>query len=236
MKKRSKRYQQIAQMVDPLKAYSLQDAADLVKKTATAKFPETVELAIKLNVDPKQADQQVRGTVALPFGTGKTVRVLVFATGEKIKEAEEAGAILAGGNDLVEKVKGGFVDFDIAISTPDMMREVGKLGKILGPRGLMPNPKAGTVTMEVAKAVKDFQAGKIEYRTDKNGLVTVPIGKTSFEVPNIYGNLKSVLEALLRARPASVKGIYIKSASISATMGPGITLDSAKLQTVSSLS
>jgi large subunit ribosomal protein L1 len=236
MKKRSKRYQQIAQMIDPLKVYSLQEAAELVKKTATAKFPETVELAVKLNVDPKQADQQVRGTVALPFGTGKTVRVLVFATGEKIKEAEEAGAIIAGGNDLVEKVKGGFVDFDIAISTPDMMREVGKLGKILGPRGLMPNPKAGTVTMEVAKAVKDFQAGKIEYRTDKNGLVTVPIGKTSFEVPNIYGNLKAVLEALLRARPASVKGVYVKSASISATMGPGITLDSAKLQTVSSLS
>ncbi len=236
MKKRSKRYQQIAQLVSPEKVYTLQEAAELVKQTATAKFPETVELAVKLNVDPKQADQQVRGTVALPFGTGKTVRVLVFASGEKIKEAEEAGAIIAGGNDLIEKVKGGFADFDVAVSTPDMMREVGKLGKILGPRGLMPNPKAGTVTLDVAKAVKEFQAGKIEYRTDKNGLVTVPIGKTNFDVPSIYGNLRSVVEALLRARPASVKGLYVKSASLSATMGPGITLDASKIQSLSSLS
>jgi len=235
MKKHSKRYQQIAKLVDSTKVYSVAEAAELAKKTATAKFNETVELAIKLNVDPKQADQQVRGTVTLPFGTGKTVRVAVFARGEKIKEAETAGAVAVGAEDLVEKVQGGFMDFDVVIATPDMMREVGKLGKVLGPRGLMPNPKTGTVTMDLAKAVQEFQAGKIEYRTDKNGLVTIPIAKTGFDVPSIHGNLKAVLEAIIRARPAAVKGNYVKTASVSTTMGPGIKLDASKLQTVSAI-
>lgn len=235
MKKHSKRYLAVAKLVDPAKTYSVAEAAELLKKTATAKFPETVELAVKLGVDAKQADQQVRATVTLPFGTGKTVRVLVFASGEKIKEAEEAGAVKAGGLDLVAEVQAGFLDFDIAISTPDMMREVGKLGKVLGPRGLMPNPKAGTVTMNIAQAVKDFQGGKIEFRTDKNGTITVPVGKTSFEVANIYGNLKAVLEAIIRAKPAACKGTYLKAATVATTMGPGISLDSSKLQSVAAL-
>lgn len=231
MAKRSRRYQAIAKLVDPSKANTVEEAAGLLKKTATAKFPETVELAIKLGIDPKQADQQVRGTVSLPHGTGKKVRVLVFATGEKIKEAEDAGAVIAGAQDLVEKVNGGFADFDVAISTPDMMRDVGKLGKVLGPKGLMPNPKAGTVSFDIAKAVKDFQAGKIEYRTDKNGLITVPVGKTSFEEKAIAENLHTVIEAIFRAKPATAKGQYIKTASVSATMGPGVKLDITKLHT-----
>jgi large subunit ribosomal protein L1 len=232
MSKRSRRYQTIVKLVDPTKVHSIEEAAALVKKTATAKFPETVELAIKLGIDPKQADQQVRGTVSLPNGTGKTVRVLVFATGEKIKEAQDAGATIVGAQDLVEKVNGGFTDFDVAISTPDMMREVGKLGKVLGPRGLMPNPKGGTVTFELAKAIKDFQGGKIEYRTDKNGLITVPVGKTTFEVKGIAQNLHTVIEAILRAKPPTAKGQYVKTASVSATMGPGIKLDLMKLHAI----
>ncbi len=229
MAKRSRRYQTIAKLVDPTKTHTVEEAAGLLKKTATAKFTETVELAIKLGIDPKQADQQVRGTVSLPHGTGKKVRVLVFATGEKIKEAEEAGAVIAGAQDLVEKVNGGFADFDVAIATPDMMRDVGKLGKVLGPKGLMPNPKAGTVSFDIAKAVKDFQAGKIEYRTDKNGLITVPVGKTSFEEKAIAENLHTVIEAIFRAKPATAKGQYVKTASVSATMGPGVKLDITKL-------
>jgi len=235
MAKRSKRYQAIAKLVDVNKVYTLSESADLIKKTATAKFPETVELAIKLGIDAKQADQQVRGTTTLPFGTGKVVRVLVFARGEKQKEAQDAGADIVGAEDLIEKVTGGFTDFDIVISTPDMMRDVGKLGKVLGPKGLMPNPKAGTVTAELAKAVKDFKAGKIEYRTDKNGLVTVPVGKTNFEVAAIYGNLKAIMEAIIRARPSACKGTYIKAVTVSCTMGPGIKLDPSKFQSVATL-
>ncbi|MCX7920099.1 MAG: 50S ribosomal protein L1 [bacterium] len=227
--KRSKRYQAIAKLVDRNKLYQLEEVPALVKKIATAKFDETIELALKLGIDAKQADQMVRGTVSLPAGTGKSVRVLVFAKGEKLKEAEASGADYAGAEDLVDKVSKGWTDFDVAIATPDIMRDVGKLGKVLGPKGLMPNPKTGTVTFEVAKAIKEFKAGKIEYRTDKAGMITVPIGKTSFPESGILENLKAVFDAILKAKPAAAKGTYLKSATVSTTMGPGIKIDVAKI-------
>jgi large subunit ribosomal protein L1 len=226
---RSKRYQAIEKLFDRTKLYPLEDIPALLKKMATAKFNETIELAIKLGVDAKQADQQVRGTVSLPAGTGKLVRVLVFAKGEKIKEAEAGGADFVGAEDMVDKVSKGWTEFDVAIATPDMMRDVGKLGKILGPKGLMPNPKTGTVTFDLTKTIKEFKAGKIEYRTDKAGMITVPVGKTTFSESGILENLTVVFEAILRAKPAAAKGQYLKSATLSTTMGPGIKIDVVKV-------
>lgn len=204
--------------------YSISDAVRLVKETASAKFDETVELSVRLGVDPKRSDQQVRGAVVLPFGTGKVPKVLVFAKGEKAKEAEEAGADFVGAEDLAEKIQGGWTDFDVAIATPDVMSVVGKLGRILGPKGLMPNPKTGTVTFEIAKAVKDAKAGKVEYRVDRTGIVHVPIGKVSFEPEKLEANLTTLMDAIVRAKPAAAKGQYIKSIAISSTMGPGVKL------------
>jgi large subunit ribosomal protein L1 len=223
--KRGKRYKMAAENVDRDKSYTVEEAVELVKKGATAKFDETVELAFKLGVDPRQADQMVRGTVALPHGTGKSVKVLVFAKGEKVREAEEAGADTAGGEDLVEKVQSGWMDFDVAVATPDMMGVVGKLGRVLGPKGLMPSPKSGTVTFDVAPAMKQIKAGKIEYRVDKNANIHVPVGKVSFSSDQIAENALSVIESIMRAKPASAKGTYLRSVSMSSTMGPGLRLD-----------
>ena len=225
-----KRYRKLIEGFDPVKKYTLQEGVELVKKSATAKFDETVELIVNLGVDPKKPDQQVRGTVSLPNGTGKTVRVLVFAEGEPASEAEEAGADFVGSEDLVKKIMEGFTDFDVAIATPDMMRHVGRLGKVLGPRGLMPNPKTGTVTQEIKRAVNEFKAGKIEYRTDKVGGIHVPVGKASFSAPKLLENIQSILAALWRAKPTSAKGTYLKSVFLCATMGPGIALDPADLR------
>lgn len=224
MAKRGKKYQQALQLIDRTKQYDLAEAVALVKKAAPAKFDETVELAVKLGVDPKKADQQVRGAVVLPHGTGKTVRVLVFAKGEKAKEAEAAGADYVGDEELIEKVSQGWFDFDMVVATPDMMGQVGKLGRILGPRGLMPNPKTGTVTFEVAKAVQEIKAGKIEYRVDKAGIVHVPVGKVSFEEEKLAENIKTVIEALIKAKPPAAKGTYLRGVAVSSTMGPGIRL------------
>ncbi len=207
-------------------------AIELVKANATAKFDETIDMAVRLGVDPKHADQMVRGTVVLPHGTGKKVRVLVFAKGEKEKEAQEAGADYVGAEDLVERIQGGWLDFDRAIATPDIMGQVGRLGKVLGPRGLMPNPKTGTVTFEVGKAVREFKGGKIEFRVEKAGIIHVPFGKASFTPQQLTENALAVLEALLRAKPASSKGRYVKNVSISSTMGPGIRVDATAVQTL----
>lgn len=205
--------------------YSLREAVDLVKQTAYAKFDETVDLALRLGVDPKRSDQMVRGTTLLPHGTGKKLRVVVFAKGEKEQEAKAAGADYVGSDDLIEKIKGGWMEFDQAIATPDLMASVGKLGKILGPRGLMPNPKAGTVTFEVGKALAEIRKGRVEYKVEKAGIVHVSVGKVSFENTRLYENAMAVLESVMRAKPASAKGKYLKSATISSTMGPGIRLD-----------
>jgi large subunit ribosomal protein L1 len=227
----SKRMSAANGLVDTTKQYELRDAVELVKKAATAKFDETVELALKLGVDPRNADQMVRGTVSLPHGTGKKVRVLVFAKGEKEGEAKEAGADFVGAEDMVEKVRGGFLDFDATVATPDMMGSVGKLGRILGPRGLMPSPKAGTVTFDVTKAVKEIKAGKIEFKVDKNANIHVPVAKVSFSEEQIYENAAAVLEALVRAKPAAAKGQFLRSATLSSTMGPGVRLDCNLLST-----
>ncbi|WP_258358920.1 50S ribosomal protein L1 [Moorella sulfitireducens (nom. illeg.)] len=225
MPKHGKRYREIGKLVERHQLYEPDEAIALVKKTASAKFDETVEVAVKLGVDPRHADQQVRGTVVLPNGTGKTRRVLVFAKGEKAREAEEAGADFVGAEDLVEKIQGGWLDFDVAIATPDMMGTVGKLGRILGPRGLMPNPKAGTVTMDVTRAVKEVKAGKIEFRVDKTAIVHAPIGKASFAEDKLKENFQALIEALVRAKPAAARGQYLKSISLSTTMGPGIKVN-----------
>lgn len=224
-KRVSKRMTAALAEVDTTKQYELREAVTLVKKAATAKFDETVELALKLGVDPRQADQMVRGTSTLPHGTGKDVRVLVFAKGEKVGEANEAGADHVGAEEMIEKVKQGWLDFDATIATPDMMSSVGKLGKILGPRGLMPSPKSGTVTFEVGKAVMEIKAGKIEFRVDKNANIHVPVAKVSFDEEKIYENAVAVLEAIARARPSAAKGQYFRSATLSSTMGPGVRLD-----------
>ena len=208
----------------------LADAVALVKSNATAKFDETLDLAVRLGVDPKHADQMVRGTVVLPHGTGKKVRVLVFAKGEKEKEAQDAGADLVGAEDLVEKIQGGWLEFDRAIATPDVMGLVGRLGKVLGPRGLMPNPKTGTVTFEVGKAVREFKGGKIEFRVEKAGIIHVPFGKASFTPEQLTENAVAVLEALLRAKPAASKGRYVKGVTVSSTMGPGVRVDANAVQ------
>jgi len=230
MPKHGKKYVEASKLVDSTALYEVEDALALVKKTATAKFDETVEVAFKLGVDPRHADQQIRGAVVLPHGTGKSQTVLVFAKGEKAKEAEEAGAEFVGAEELVAKIQGGWFDFDVAIATPDMMGVVGKIGRLLGPKGLMPNPKTGTVTMDVAKAVNEVKAGKIEYRVDKTGIIHAPIGKASFEQNQLAENFKTLADILIKAKPAAQKGVYMKSVTVSSTMGPGIKINPLKLQ------
>lgn len=225
-----KKLENVKEKVDLLKEYSIEDAVELLKSNAFAKFDETVDLAINLGIDPRKSDQMVRGTVVLPYGTGKTVRVLVFAKGEKEKEARDAGADFVGAEDLVEKIQKGWLDFDKAVATPDVMGMVGKLGKILGPRGLMPNPKLGTVTFDIAKAVQEIKAGKVEYKAEKGGILHIPVGKISFEKNKIIENTIAVLKAVVRAKPASSKGKYLKKLTVSTTQGIGIKIDLTKLK------
>jgi large subunit ribosomal protein L1 len=225
----SKKYQAFREKVDRRKRYPLVEAVKLLKENKYSKFDESVEVAVRLGVDPKHADQMVRGTVALPHGTGKTVRVAVFAQGDKAQEARDAGADFVGAEDLAEKVKGGWTDFDVAVATPDMMRVLGQLGKILGPRGLMPNPKTGTVTMDVARTVKELRGGRIEFRIDKQANVAVSVGKISFGEEQIVENVTTFVDAIMRAKPATAKGSYLLSASICTTMSPGIKLDQSEL-------
>ncbi|HUZ76595.1 MAG TPA: 50S ribosomal protein L1 [Chloroflexota bacterium] len=220
-----KRYEEAVKLVDGDKAYAPAEAVDLARKTSTVKFDSTVELHLRLGVDPRHADQMVRGTADLPAGTGKNVRVLVFAQGDKAREAEEAGAEYVGADDLAKRIEGGWLDFDVAIATPDMMSSVGKLGRILGRRGLMPNPKSGTVTTDVTRAIKELKAGRIEFRVDKTALIHAPIGKASFEPDGLLNNLGSFVDAVVKAKPSGAKGSYIKSITMSTTMGPGIKLD-----------
>ncbi|QRG67900.1 50S ribosomal protein L1 [Brevibacillus choshinensis] len=222
MAKKGKKYQEAVKLVDKNKVYEVAEGIELVKKAATAKFDETVEAAFRLGVDPKRADQQIRGAVVLPHGTGKVQRVLVFAKGEKAKDAEAAGADYVGDADMIAKIQGGWFDFDVVVATPDMMGEVGKLGRVLGPKGLMPNPKTGTVTFDVTKAVNEIKAGKIEYRVDKAGNIHAPIGKASFDAEKLVDNLAALTEALNRAKPAAAKGVYMKNVTLSSTMGPGV--------------
>ena len=225
MPARGKKYVDAAKRYDRDRLHTPVEAVDLVKQLAPAKFDETVELAVRLGVDPRKADQIVRGTVALPAGTGKTVRVAVFAAGDAALEAREAGADIVGADDLVTQVQGGMLDFDLAIATPDLMGQVGKLGRVLGPRGLMPNPKTGTVTTDVGKAVTEFKGGRVEYRTDKFGNVHVPVGKVSFERAKLLDNVRAVVDELVRAKPAAAKGRYIRSVTLASTMGPGVRID-----------
>ena len=220
-----KRLTNLAKDADLSKLYPLAEGAALVKKCATAKFDETVELHVRLGVDPKQADQLVRGTVGLPHGLGKSKKVAVVTRGEKQKDATAAGADLVGGDDLIEQITKGMLDFEVLVATPDMMKDLSKLGKILGPKGLMPNPKSGTVTMDVGKTVKELKAGRVEYKVDDYGIIHVPIGKASFETEKLVGNAKTVLEALIKARPAAAKGAYMRSVTLSSSMGPGVSLD-----------
>ena len=224
MAKHGKKYQDAAKLLEAGKLYSVAEAMELVKKTATAKFDETIELHVRLGVDPKYADQQVRGAMVLPHGTGKAKKVLVFAKGEKVKEAEDAGADYVGSDEIVTKIQGGWFDFDVAVATPDMMGTVGRLGKVLGPRGLMPNPKLGTVTMDLVKAINEIKAGKVEYRTDKAGNVHVPIGKASFDVEKLQANYQALVDTLVRVRPAAAKGQYIRAITVSSTMSPGVPI------------
>ena len=223
--KDSKRYVDAVRRFDRDRQHGPGEAVDLVKSLSSARFDETVEVAVRLGVDPRKADQIVRGTVGLPAGTGKAVRVAVFATGEAAAEARDAGADVVGADDLVARVQGGFLDFDVAIATPDLMGQVGKLGRVLGPRGLMPNPKTGTVTMDVGRAVREFKGGRVEYRTDRYGNIHVPIGKVSFDRRALLQNLQAVIEELQRAKPAAAKGRYMRSVALSSTMGPGIRVD-----------
>jgi len=231
-RKASKRQRKNYESVEAGKKYPLSEAVPLLKKAAPAKFNETVELHVRLGVDVKKADQQVRGTVLLPHGTGKTLRVAVLSKGEKLKEAEASGADIVGSTELVEKIAGGFLDFDVLVATPDIMREAGKLGKVLGPKGLMPNPKAGTVTQDVAKAVKEIKAGKVEYRVDDQAICHLGIGKLQFEEAQILENAQTVLRTLVSVKPSASKGIYLISATLSSTMGPGIPLDTAEFMKV----
>ena len=224
MARHGKNFKQAVEKVES-HPYSLSAAVGLAKESAFAKFDETIEMAVRLGVDPKHADQMVRGTVALPHGTGKSVRVLVFAGGEKVKEAEDAGADHVGGEEMAKKVKDGWLDFDAVVATPDMMKIVGGLGRVLGPRGLMPNPKTGTVTFDVGQAVEQIKAGKIEFRVDKAGIVHAPFGKASFTAEQLQENAEALIGAVLKARPASAKGKYVKSVTVSSTMGPGIRVD-----------
>lgn len=229
MARRGKRYEDAAKLVDRTRLYDPEEAVRLVKAVARAKFDETVEAALRLAVDPKHADQVVRGTVVLPHGTGRAVRVLVFAKGDKAKEAEAAGADYVGAEDLIQRIQQeGWTEFDVAVATPDLMGQVGRLGRILGPRGLMPNPKAGTVTFDVGRAVREIKAGKIEFRVDKAGIVHAPIGKASFPEQALLENFAALLDAVVRARPAAVKGQYIRSIALSPTMGPSVRVDPAR--------
>lgn len=223
--RRGKSYQDAAKQYDRNQLFEPAEALKLVKEIAKAKFDETVEVHIKLGVDPRHADQQVRGTVSLPHGTGKTRKVLVFAKGDKAKEGELAGADYVGAEDLAEKIQGGWFDFDVAVATPDMMAVVGKLGKILGPRGLMPNPKSGTVTFDVERTIKELKAGRIEYRVDKNAIIHAPIGRISFDIERLQENLNVFAEALIKARPAAAKGQYMRSVTVCSTMGPGVKIN-----------
>lgn len=232
MNRRGKKYEEAKKKVDRNKRYDLDGGIQILKETARAKFDESVDMAIRLGVNPKHSDQMVRGTVALPHGVGKAVRVLVFAKGEKEKEARDAGADFVGADDLLEKITGGWTDFDKAIATPDMMGTVGKLGKILGPRGLMPNPKVGTVTFDVGRAVKELKAGRVEFKVEKTGIVHTTVGKASFAPQQLKENVLALMEVIIRAKPASSKGTYLKSVAISTTMGPGIKLDPNDLRVV----
>ena len=228
--KRGKKYTEAAKLVDRATQYDVAEAISLVKKTAVAKFDETVEAHIRLGVDGRHADQQVRGAVVLPHGTGKTVRVLVFAKGDKVAEAEAAGADFVGGEELIPRIQNeGWFDFDVVVATPDMMGVVGRLGRVLGPKGLMPNPKAGTVTMDVAKAISEIKAGKIEYRLDKANIIHCPVGKASFTEEQLTENFNTLMDAIIKAKPASAKGTYMKSVTVTSTMGPGIKVNTLKI-------
>ncbi len=224
MKKPGKKYEEAAKLVDK-PAYTLTEAMPLVKKASFAKFDETVEIAMRLGVDPKHADQMVRGTVVLPHGLGKSKRVAVIASGEKVREARDAGADEVGGDDLVAKIQGGYMDFEAVIATPDMMRSVGKLGKLLGPRGLMPNPKTGTVTLDVERAVREVKAGKVEFRVDKTGIIHCPVGKVSFDAVKLAENAQALLSSVIKAKPATAKGTYMRSVVVSSSMGPAVPIN-----------
>ncbi|MDO4767910.1 MAG: 50S ribosomal protein L1 [Pseudomonadota bacterium] len=230
MPKHGKKFRKVTEAIDSLKTYDVAEAMDLVLKSSFAKFDETVDVAVNLGVNPKYSDQMVRGAVSLPHGLGKTVRVVAFCKGENEEKARSAGAVEAGGDDLVERIKGGWLEFDKAVATPDMMGHVGKVGKILGPRGLMPNAKTGTVTVELEKAIQELLAGKVEFRVDKAGVVHAPIGKVSFGVEKLLGNLRSIVDALIRLKPSTAKGTYMKAMSLSSTMGPGVRVDTASLK------
>ena len=225
MKKRGKKYTEASKKIDKLNRYPAKEALELVKETSITSFDATVEIAFRLNIDPRKAEQNLRGAIVLPHGTGKTQTVVVIARGDKAKEATEAGADYVGDTDLLQKIQGGWFDFDVMVATPDMMAELGKLGRLLGPKGLMPNPKTGTVTMDVANAVNEIKAGKIEYRTDKVGNIQAPIGKVSFDTKQLYENAKVVYQTLARLKPSTVKGVYMRNITVSSTMGPGIRLD-----------
>jgi large subunit ribosomal protein L1 len=225
MAKKGKKYIEASKLVDSTKAYPIGEAIELAKKTNFTKFDATVEVAFRLGVDPKKADQQIRGAVVLPNGTGKTQRVLVFAKGEKAKEAEAAGADFVGDADYINKIQQGWFDFDVIVATPDMMGEVGKLGRVLGPKGLMPNPKTGTVTFDVEKAINEIKAGKVEYRVDKAGNIHVPIGKVSFENEKLVENFNTIFDTMMKVKPAAAKGTYMKNVSVTSTMGPGVKVD-----------
>jgi large subunit ribosomal protein L1 len=231
MRKHGKKYTAARTQVAE-RAYSIEDAVPLVQKVKFARFDETVELTLRLGVDPKHADQMVRGTVVLPHGLGKTKRVLAIAGGEKQKEAEQAGADIIGGEELVERIMGGWTDFDAVVATPDMMRAVGRLGKVLGPRGLMPNPKTGTVTTDMAKAIREIKAGKVEFRVDKTGIIHAPLGKTSFASDSLVANAHALVESIVKAKPSAAKGKYLKSVTISSTMGPGVKIDTTNIDVV----
>jgi len=230
--RRGKRYQDAADKFDRDTLYDPEEAINLVKEMASTKFDETIDVAARLGVDPRHADQMVRGAVVLPHGTGRDLTVLVFAQGDKIKEAEEAGADFVGGDDLVEKINGGWLGFDVAVATPDMMSKVGRLGRVLGPQGLMPNPKSGTVTFDVAEAVNEIKAGKVEYRVERAGIVHVPVGKASFDADKLRENFLVLMETLIKARPPAAKGRYLRSVVVSSTMGPGIKVDPQKITNV----
>jgi large subunit ribosomal protein L1 len=229
MRKRGKKFTAARAAIPIDRNYSIEDAVPLVQKVKFAKFDETVEMSLRLGVDPKHADQMVRGTVVLPHGLGKSKRVLAIAGGEKQKEAQAAGADVVGGEEMVEKIQGGFMDFDAVVATPDMMRAVGRLGKVLGPRGLMPNPKTGTVTTDIAKAVQEIKAGKVEFRVDKTGIIHAPVGKSSFPAGNLIANAHALVDSIVKAKPAAAKGKYLKSVTLSSTMGPGVRIDTTHI-------